>query len=836
MEERHEIITFPRNMKIRVFMHAIGAVPRHWHRSLELLFLINGDAELNVDGRSLSMTAGDITLINSNSIHELSSAGGAVFIAVQIKPDMFDAMSQDGTALEFECISAMSENQATFDGLRMCLSRMLLENIHRGVSTDYRNYGLGYWLLGQLVEHFRIPGSDLPMVRQRYAQRLADITDYIDAHYAENITLAGLAERLGLSVPYLSGFFAKYMGVKFTRYCNDVKLGHAVEELLKTEHTVERIAADNGFSEAHTFIRVFKQKYGETPNAYRQRQRQLGPAGSIPSGINYLSIEPSSYLSSLKKYASGKTIFNEVPAAHASEVISVSKINVAAVQRRLRHTFKNVITVGRAHDLLNHDIRNMLRDLQDAIGFRYIKFHGILADDMMVCSRARDGSLQFRFQMMDNALEFLQSIGLKPVIQLSFMPTALASDPDKIIFYNPFNTSPPRDMGEWNQLIEELTRHLISRFGLEEVKRWPFTVWSEPDTPPDMFGFADQSDFVDLYVNTFRTVKAVCPDIQFGTPGVLYMRHIGAPEWVMRFFRLVKASGCEPDFISLHYYADILPSHKPDARVMHLPASRLPREPDDFAGFITDSQELFASLGFGDKPIYLTEWNLTLSHRNLISDTCFKSCYILKNLLENYDRLESFGYWSLTDLIEENPLPDSANPFHGGLGIYTMSGVRKSVFYAFEFANRLGDELIAQGKGYFVTRGRGEVQIITYNYVHYGDLFASGDALEVTELKRYAPFDMNRSLTFSIPLTGLPLGEYILRERFVNRDYGSAFDIWVRTGGLPLSTEDAKTYAGACVPALRARRVTVSSGPYTYTPTLTPLEIRIATLTPVNLV
>ncbi len=834
MEERHEIITFPRNMRIRVFLHAIGSVSRHWHGSLELVFLIKGSARVTVDERSFTMGEGDVTLINSNSIHELRSEDGAALIAVQIKPEMF-SISNEGEDLEFDCVSATDPDKGRFDGLRMCISRMLLENVHRDVSSDYRNYGMGYWLLGELLDHFRVPGTGKTLDRKKYTQRLTQILDYIEAHYAENFSLADLAEAQGLSVPYLSSFFAKYTGVKFSQYYTDVKLSHARGQLTGSDDTVERVATDNGFTETHTFIRAFKQKFGETPSAYRKRNRERGPESSMAAGLNYLSLEPSNYLSLLEKYTSGMGFAPDRSVTHAA-LTRVASVNVSGPGTPLRHTFRNVITVGRAHDLLSHDIQNMLRDIQSAVGFRYIKFHGILADDMMVVSRAEDGKLQFRFQMIDSALDFLLSIGLKPLVQLSFMPTALASDPGKTIFYKPFNTSPPKDMAEWNTLIERLTRHLISRFGQREVSSWPFTVWSEPDTPPDMFGFHSQADFIDLFENTYRTVKAVCPDIRFGTPGLLYMRHLGEPEWIKAFFRAIRERGADPDFISLHYYADILPTERTDIRVMHLPASRLPRDTDDFSGFITASRELFGELGYADRPIYLTEWNLTLSHRNLISDTCYKTCYIMKNLLENYDRLDSFGYWSLTDLLEENPLPDSANLFHGGLGIYTMSGVRKGVFYVFDFARRLGDELIARGDGYFVTRGGGGVQIITYNYVHYGELFASGDAIGVTNLERYAPFDMSRRLALSIPLAGLEPGEYIQRERIVNREYGSAFDIWVAAGGLTMSPEDARLYTGTCVPALRARRVSVpTSGAYSYAPVLDPLEIRVMTLTPADL-
>ena len=93
-------------------------------------------------------------------------------------------------------------------------------------------------------------------------------------------------------------------------------------------------------------------------------------------------------------------------------------------------------------------------------------------------------------------------------------------------------------------------------------------------------------------------------------------------------------------------------------------------------------KKIFKSCGFGHLPIYLTEWNFTLSHQNLISDTCFKSCWLMKNLLRNYDRLDSFGYWSLTDLISENALPDVL--FHGGLGtVHYEWAAKKTLFMSF---------------------------------------------------------------------------------------------------------------------------------------------------------
>ena len=98
-------------------------------------------------------------------------------------------------------------------------------------------------------------------------------------------------------------------------------------------------------------------------------------------------------------------------------------------------------------------------------------------------------------------------------------------------------------------------------------------------------------------------------------------------------------------------------------------------DPNAFSKAIKDLKEWVRQMGLNGMPIYLTEWNLTVSHRNLINDTCFKSCYLAKNLLENFDELDAFGYWVLTDMIEETQ--PSNNEFHGGLGLFTYDQIKK---------------------------------------------------------------------------------------------------------------------------------------------------------------
>lgn len=834
MEERHEIIEFPQDLQMKVFIHKIGNVARHWHRSIELLFVLEGQVHVGMDEKPFVLSPGDVILINSNSVHELYAEGGAVLIALQFKPELFRFSEGSPEDLEFNCNSSADQAPGRYDSIRWAIARMVVNNINRQPGIDYLNTGSCYYLMAELVTHFRCERDSLSHSRRKHARRLSEILAYVELHYAEDFNLSDLADSLQLSEQYLSVYFSKHMGVKFKQYYTDVKLNHALQDLTGTRHTLEHIAADNGFPEVHAFIRCFKNKFGVTPHAYRKEFLRQKSFPDTERGPDYLAVEPSNYLQDLLKYLPDSQPVSAPAAAPANfaKNVSVPPVNVGNTRRHLTHNFKNTMAVGRARDLLNRDIRGMLRDIQSAIGYRYIKFHGILSDDMEVCHRLPDGTLQFRYQAVDSALDFLLSVGLKPIVQLSFMPTALASDPDKTVFYHPFNTSPPRDMSEWTRLIADFTGHLVSRYGRREVAGWPFCVWCEPETSTKMFGFGNHALFCEFYKNTYDTVKSVCPDIRFGSPAFLYMRRHGEPAFLTSFIRYANSHGCRPDFMNIHYYSDIIPREAVGMNVSNAPSSQFPKEPNDFAAFITDVRELFETMGVGGLPVYLTEWNLTLSHRNLISDTCFKSCYILKNLLENYDRLDSFGYWSLTDLLEENPPPDSGHTFHGGLGIYTVNGVRKSVFYAFDFAGRLGDELLARGDGYFITRKNDRIQIITYNYVHYGGLFAAGDAIGVTLTSRYAPFDMSRRAAFSIPLSGLEDGRYTVREYFVNREYGSAFDLWVKMGAVPLSAADSELHSRACVPGFHAEYLACENGLLTYTPTLEPLEIRFAELSP----
>ena len=631
LDERHEIIEFGPHIPLKIFIHKLGSVSKHWHSSLELLMVLEGNISITVDGETWQLKDEDVILINSNSIHEIHSENGAVMIAVQIKLSLFNQFQTDLTSIVFDCNSATTPDFKRYANIRFAIASLIQANSYHSDGTDYMNYSLSYYLVSQLLENFKSNASETLQKQQKYMERLTRIINFINEHYAENFSLSDLAAMENLSVPYLSQFFDKYMGVKFIQYYTGIKLEHAVSDLISTKDSIETIAMRNGFTESHAFIRAFKKQYQMLPSAFRKQQAQNPTLTAHANDINYLLLEPSNYLQALTKYLSTNDLSaHSMPSAVHKELV-VSDIPVTETLTPLRHTFKTFTSVGRAAELLDRNIQEMLIDLQKNVGFRYIKFHGILSDDMMVVSRIGQ-ELRFTYTLVDQVLDFLLSIQLKPLIQLSFMPKELAENPDKTVCYCPFITSPPADMKEWNFLIEDFTRHLIERYGLDEVKQWPFTVWNEPVTSKKMFGFGDDALFFRFYKHTYDTVKSVCQDIQFGSPSMLYIENLGNADWIYRFVGWCQENNCLPDFMNIHYYADIiLPTSGDDFFLNKATASCFPQITDDFSLFIGGVKKIFKTLGLQDKPVYMTEWNFTMSHRNLISDTSFKTCYYEKS-------------------------------------------------------------------------------------------------------------------------------------------------------------------------------------------------------------
>ena len=170
--------------------------------------------------------------------------------------------------------------------------------------------------------------------------------------------------------------------------------------------------------------------------------------------------------------------------------------------------------------------------------------HGLFCDDMGVFSMS-NGKPEYNWQYIDELYDFLQRIGMKPFVELGFMPGALASG-NKTIFWWRGNVTKPWDMKVWSDFIRAFVTHLRERYGDAEVRTWYFEVWNEPNL--DGFFAGTQQDYFDLYAATAKAIKDVSPDYKVGGPAT------AGCGWVPELIQYCKKNNTPLDFIATHTY------------------------------------------------------------------------------------------------------------------------------------------------------------------------------------------------------------------------------------------------------------------------------------------
>jgi xylan 1,4-beta-xylosidase len=357
------------------------------------------------------------------------------------------------------------------------------------------------------------------------------------------------------------------------------------------------------------------------------------------------------------------------------------------------------------------ELAEAFRIVRRELGAESVRAHAIFHDSLGVY-REVDGRPVYDFDRADAALERLLETGLRPVVELSFMPRDLALHPDRTVFDYRGIISPPRDMDRWSELVTAFVRHLEERFGRDEVRSWPFEVWNEANLR--VFWAADEAAYFDLYDATARAVKAADPELRVGGPST------AAVGWVDDLLEHAAAADVPVDFVTTHTYG--------------LPP--------------LDLRPITARAGRPELPIYWTEWGISPTHGSPINDSVWGAPIVCAGMRSAAGRLDALAYWVASDHFVELGEPERL--FHGGFGLLTVGNLRKPRYWALRVLELLGDEeiradLTGDGGGGLVdawaTRSNdGRVAIAVWNGT-IDQSKAGGDALldrsvllEVTEM------------------------------------------------------------------------------------------------------
>ena len=494
--------------------------------------------------------------------------------------------------------------------------------------------------------------------------------------------------------------------------------------------------------------------------------------------------------------------------------------------RTLNHYWSECVGAGRACEGLRAAWQDQLRTVVKDCGFRYLRFHGLFHDDMFVY-REVDGRVTYNFQYVDELFDKLLEIGIRPFVEFGFCPGDLATEQGTVFWWKA-NGAPPKDFGKWAELIEKTVRHWIDRYGMDEVRKWYFEVWNEPNL--SQFFRGTKSQYFELYKVTVQTVKAIDAQLRVGGPAtsafVPDARFDGEkedascqgstleaadidvldwrPVWVEQFLKFCAQNRRPVDFVSTHPYPTdwALDEHGKGRRL----ARGVGATPHDVALL----RSIVSASAYKKAEIHLTEWSTSPSPRDFTHDTLHAAAYVVKAIVESLGVVESLSYWTFTDIFEENGAGDSI--FHGGFGMINLQGIVKPVFHIYRFLNALGDQCIGRGDGFILTKHQrtGTLTGLAYHYPPEMMKAAPGHFRASPPEAAEEALSRCKSTQLSLEWTGLPPHAQVLVET-LDQDNGNALSAWKAMGRSESPTREQTALLRAAAVATRKEVVQADS-------------------------
>jgi xylan 1,4-beta-xylosidase len=379
------------------------------------------------------------------------------------------------------------------------------------------------------------------------------------------------------------------------------------------------------------------------------------------------------------------------PASNGPET-GVIVIDASAPAHPFPHFWEEMFGSGRAVLALRDSYRQDLREVKQITGFKYVRFHAIFHDEVGVYDEDDAGHPQYNFSYVDQIYDGLIANGVRPFVELSFMPKKLAAKEAIHAFWYKQNISPPKDWDKWDDLITHFSKHLVERYGIDEVSRWYFEVWNEPNL--DFWaGDPRQETYWQLYDHTARALKQVNVRLRVGGPST------AQAAWADAFIQHCAENKVPVDFVSSHVYGN------DSAKDVFKTEEQIPRDQMVCRAVKKVHDQIRAST-MPDLPLIWTEYNASYFNEPSVTDSTYMGPWMANTIRQCDGLTEMMSYWTFSDVFEEQGVVKQ--PFYGGFGLIAADDIRKPAFNAFKILHELGDERIsADDPSLLVTRVKG---------------------------------------------------------------------------------------------------------------------------------
>lgn len=571
--------------------------------------------------------------------------------------------------------------------------------------------------------------------------RINFIINFMHNHYVQNLTLSTLAKEMYLTPQYLSKYIKKKLGITFSAYLTNIRMEHAVNELLHTDHSVTDIAFNNGFSNITAFNKIFRQRYHVSPTVYRQKYQDLPK-------------EPKRNNSELLAVPSHDKLYNH-------QKISISVNRSTAYQK----PWQNTINLGPLSNALKNSFHEYFLEYKKCVSVKYIRFYNMFTEDLLLYD---EETKEYNFSNLDVIIDFFYRNHVIPFVELRFKPAkgyvCLDTASTDKMFEN------EQDINYYYSALSAVLKHYLNKYGVSYMSQWRFEVWMKSDE--DLAPLETPYQYAKKYEGFHKIIKELLPKCEIGGPG---FNMSGSFKDFTNLLSCLEQYNVTFDFISVYAYCYEIQSHYElddlsTIGIISLDANHI------INNFISYQDYLRTSSLYKGLPVYITEFGSTVSVNNHISESVFQAAFLIKNMigLSNYCNCVAYSYFI-----------DSSRSFtqntYSFSGLISNIGIPKPSLHAYTFLNHLGKNLISTGSNFILTsNSSNNYQLLCYNYTHFSKnyCFYSWDNVPIEQT--YEIFDQEDPLNLYFSLEGILPGRYKVTQFSLNRNYGSVLDKYLR--------------------------------------------------------
>lgn len=406
---RKEYITFPQDMPIDIVFASIKEYPFHWHNCIQIIFVLEGTIKVTIESGTYELVKNDLEIINVDETHRIfSNDKNNKVLIFYFDINFFEKYYNDMENIFFYTNTSDDGAQASeeYDELRTILSILLCEAVQKQVDYDEEIESTLVDLLYHLINNFHYLMYEQEDFRENKDQlgRYHRIAKYIYNNYNNKISLQDIAEKEFLSTHYLSHEIKYAMGYSFTDLLNLTRVEESVKLLLDTDKTISEISEEVGFSHTRYYNKHFKIHFKSSPSQFRKKYKVDEETFQKQKKIVFFELKDS--LDYIYPYLQNYDRYN-----FENKIVKV-RIDVDDEIDEFDKSFKDVINIGDAFDLLLEDNKDILEEIQEEISFNYGRIFNLFSSDMGIFPSSKF----FNWNRTKSVLEYMESINLKPLI------------------------------------------------------------------------------------------------------------------------------------------------------------------------------------------------------------------------------------------------------------------------------------------------------------------------------------------------------------------------------------------------------------------------------------